>query len=88
MVGKVERYLLDKIARNGAIHLSLIDPQNVTPEKACELANKLQEMGSSAIMVGGSTVVSQRELDEIIKSIKNNASIPIILFPYNSKCLL
>jgi phosphoglycerol geranylgeranyltransferase len=81
MVGKVERYLLDKIARNGAIHLSLIDPQNVTPKKACELAKKLQEMGSSAIMVGGSTVVSQRELDEIIKSIKNNVSIPIILFP-------
>ncbi len=81
MVGKVERYLLDKTARNGTIHISLIDPQNVTPEKASELANKLQEMGTSAIMVGGSTVVSQRELDEIIKSIKNNASIPVILFP-------
>jgi phosphoglycerol geranylgeranyltransferase len=81
MVGKVERYLLDKTTRNGTIHISLIDPQNVTPEKASELANKLQEMGTSAIMVGGSTVVSQRELDEIIKSIKNNASIPVILFP-------
>ena len=81
MVGKVERYLLDKTARNGTIHISLIDPQNVTHEKASELANKLQEMGTSAIMVGGSTVVSQRELDEIIKSIKNNASIPVILFP-------
>jgi phosphoglycerol geranylgeranyltransferase len=81
MVGKVERYLLDKTARNGTIHISLIDPQNVTPEKASELANKLQKMGTSAIMVGGSTVVSQRELDEIIKSIKNNASIPVILFP-------
>ncbi len=81
MVGKVESYLLDKIARNGAIHLSLIDPQNVTPEKACELAKNLQKIGTSAIMVGGSTVVSQRELDDIIKSIKNNSNLPIILFP-------
>ena len=81
MVGKVESYLLDKIARNGAIHLSLIDPQNISPDKACELATNLQKIGTSAIMVGGSTVVSQRELDDIIKSIKNNSSLPIILFP-------
>jgi phosphoglycerol geranylgeranyltransferase len=34
-------------------------------------------------MVGGSTVVSVNQLDEIVNSIKNEVNIPVILFPNN-----
>ena len=81
MIGKVEKYLSDAIDRDGTIHLSLIDPQNIKPDAAGDLAHKLHSMGSCAIMIGGSTVVSQRELDEVVKEIKKNTSIPTILFP-------
>jgi len=81
MVGKVEKHLMDAIECNGTIHLSLFDPQNVSAETASELARKLHELGSSAIMVGGSTVVSQHELDDVVRSIKRSTSLPVILFP-------
>ena len=63
MSGKVEKYLSDAVDRDGTIHLSLIDPQNVKPETVDELARRFGDMGSSGIMIGGSTVVSQRELE-------------------------
>jgi heptaprenylglyceryl phosphate synthase len=34
MVGKVEQYLLDKISKEGTIHMTLIDPEKVTPSSA------------------------------------------------------
>jgi len=79
--GKVEKHLLNAMAKHGAIHLSLIDPENTTGELAGELARKLQELGSSAIMVGGSTVVSPRDLDDVVKAIKRSTNLPTILFP-------
>ncbi|MEM2942091.1 MAG: geranylgeranylglyceryl/heptaprenylglyceryl phosphate synthase [Candidatus Bathyarchaeia archaeon] len=81
MRGRVEKYLNDAVEREGTIHLSLIDPQNVKPDAAGVLARNLSDIGSSAIMIGGSTVVSQLDLDEVVKEIKNNTDIPTILFP-------
>ena len=81
MIGKTEKCLMDAVARDGTIHLSLIDPQNLTSEAAGELALKLHDLGSAGIIVGGSTVVSQRELDHVVKEIKKKTSLPTILFP-------
>ncbi len=81
MIGKTEKRLMDAVATNGTIHLSLIDPQNLTSEAAGELAIKLHDLGSSGIIVGGSTVVSQRELDQVVKEIKKKTNLPTILFP-------
>ncbi|MBS7623112.1 geranylgeranylglyceryl/heptaprenylglyceryl phosphate synthase [Candidatus Bathyarchaeota archaeon] len=81
MRGRVEKYLNDAVDRYGTIHLSLIDPQNIKPDAAGVLARNLSEIGSSAIMIGGSTVVSQLDLDEVVKEIKRNTDIPAILFP-------
>jgi len=38
---------------------------------------------ASAILAGGSTIVDQAELDNIIKIIKRTVKIPVILFPGN-----
>lgn len=53
MIGKTEKRLMDAVATDGTIHLSLIDPQNLTSEAAGELAVRLHDLGSSGIMVGG-----------------------------------
>lgn len=82
-IGRVERYLIDKINREGAVHIPLIDPENVTVEEAAEIASKAEKAGSAAIMVGGSTAASVPKLNCVVKSIKSKISIPVILFPNN-----
>ncbi|MEM2098496.1 MAG: geranylgeranylglyceryl/heptaprenylglyceryl phosphate synthase [Candidatus Bathyarchaeia archaeon] len=83
MIGSVEKYLLEKIKTQGSIHITLIDPEKVTPLQAAKIAETSKESGTSAIMVGGSTFVSQAHLDAVIQSIKRAVRIPIILFPNN-----
>ncbi|HEX9262587.1 MAG TPA: geranylgeranylglyceryl/heptaprenylglyceryl phosphate synthase, partial [Candidatus Bathyarchaeia archaeon] len=83
MPGKVEQYLLDKIKAEGTIHLTLIDPEKVTTHQASKIVENSRSSGTSAIMIGGSTFVSQSHLDEIIKTIKDAVKLPTILFPNN-----
>ena len=82
-MGNVEKYLLDTIKTESHIHLTLVDPQNTSPLKASKLTSTLEKYGTTAIMVGGSTVVSIPQLDAVVKAIKKSASIPVILFPNN-----
>ncbi len=83
MMGRVEKYLLDKIKKEKTIHMTLIDPEKITPSIAYRLAKDAESCDTSAIMVGGSTSVSGSHLDSIGKSLKEAVDIPIILFPNN-----
>ncbi len=83
MVGRVEEYLLERIKAYGPLHITLIDPEKVTPAQAAGIAESSQASGTSAIMIGGSTFVSQTHLDEVVISIKSAVKIPTILFPNN-----
>ena len=83
MLGRVESYLLERIKAEGAIHLTLIDPEKVTPLQAAAIVENSKASGTSAIMIGGSTFVSQVHLDEIVKSVKQTVDLPTILFPNN-----
>jgi len=83
MVGPIETYLLKHIAEDGAIHLTLIDPEKVTAVTASRLAKKAEVCKTTAIMVGGSTSASTTHLDEVIKAIKRSVEAPVILFPNN-----
>jgi len=83
MIGRVEKYLLAKIKRDGAIHLTLIDPEKTSPEAGAQTAHEAEECGTAGIMVGGSTVTSTEQLEETVKAIKKAAKIPVILFPNN-----
>jgi len=81
--GSVERYLRGKIDAEGSIHITLIDPEEVTPPQASKIARKARESETSAIMIGGSTFVSSAHLDDVVKTVKRTVRIPIILFPNN-----
>jgi len=83
MGGNVEKYLLGKIESEGSIHITLIDPEEVTPPQASKIARRARESETSAIMIGGSTFVSSAHLDDVVKTVKRTVKIPIILFPNN-----
>ena len=83
MVGNVERYLLEQVKTEGAIHITLIDPEKVTPPQASRIAEKAKISGTSAVMIGGSTFVSTKYLDNVVKAVKRTVDIPVILFPNN-----
>jgi phosphoglycerol geranylgeranyltransferase len=63
------------------LHFTLIDPDKQTTLRAAELAYAAQEAGSHAIMVGGSTGLNPRLVDETVRAIKKRVQLPVILFP-------
>ena len=69
------------------MHFSLLDPDKQKPEVAGEIADLVADMGSSAMMVGGSTLSSQRQVDETVDAIKESCSLPVILFPSGARFL-
>lgn len=83
MIGKVEKHLLEKIQKDGAIHITLIDPEKVTPQSASRIAREAESCKSAAIMIGGSTLVLTDHLDSVVKAVKEAVKIPVILFPNN-----
>jgi phosphoglycerol geranylgeranyltransferase len=83
MLGFVEKYLLERIKAEGSIHITLVDPEKVTPPQASRIVENSRASGTAAIMVGGSTFVSQAHLDDVVKAIKHSVQIPTILFPNN-----
>ena len=78
---------IKKIVKKKKLHFSLIDPEVQSPEVAGEIARTAEESGSFAIMVGGSTLVSQRQVDETVKGIKSKTDLPVILFPSGARFL-
>lgn len=61
--------------------MGLIDPDEQRPEESAELASSLEEVGTDAIMVGGSTGITQVDLNLTVKKMKEVIELPIIHFP-------
>jgi len=83
MLGKVETYLCNKLRNDGPLHMTLLDPEKVDLNTVGSLVKRAEKAGTGAIMVGGSTVASSRDLDVVVKKIKENIRVPVILFPNN-----
>jgi phosphoglycerol geranylgeranyltransferase len=79
-IGKVENHLLRTIREQGAAHLTLFDPEKLTPFSARKLAYEVKEIGTAGAMVGGSTSTSVYELDAIVRAIRASG-LKVILFP-------
>lgn len=73
--------------QEGPLHFSLIDPEDQSPEEAGRLAKTAEDLGTFAIMVGGSTLASSKQVDETVKAIKEHSNLPVILFPSGAKFL-
>ncbi|RLG70028.1 MAG: geranylgeranylglyceryl/heptaprenylglyceryl phosphate synthase [Candidatus Iainarchaeum archaeon] len=81
--GKVYRYILDKIDNKQGMIFLVIDPPNQSPETAGKLAKIAEQAEIAAIAVGGSVGAQGALLDNTIQQIKENCSLPVILFPGN-----
>ncbi|MFQ6010232.1 MAG: geranylgeranylglyceryl/heptaprenylglyceryl phosphate synthase [Candidatus Aenigmatarchaeota archaeon] len=81
--GKIEKYVLEKIEREGGILLSLIDPDSQPFEKGAQVAEASCEAGADVILVGGSIGAQGLILDKTTKMIRERVNVPIILFPGN-----
>jgi len=77
----VESYLRERL-KEKKLHLTLLDPEEQTPDKAVEIAKNAVAGGTDGIMLGGSTTDSI-ELDLTAKALQENVDVPIILFPGN-----
>lgn len=80
-MGEVAKHLKNVIARDGAAHLTLIDPAKQTPVVAGNIASDAAEAGTDGIMVGGSTKAEGKLLDKTVRSTKKATDLPVILFP-------
>ncbi|WP_321419535.1 geranylgeranylglyceryl/heptaprenylglyceryl phosphate synthase [uncultured Methanomethylovorans sp.] len=78
---QVEKYLSDIAEREGAVHLTLIDPASQSPKEAATMAFAAAQGGTDAIMIGGSTGAGGEPLDQTILKIKEVTDLPVILFP-------
>jgi len=78
---KVKERLKQTIARDGAAHLTLIDPAKQTSKVAGEIALDVAAANSDGIMVGGSIHAGGKLLDQTVLEIKKAVDLPVILFP-------
>jgi len=79
-LGTVETYIREKL-KHGSLHFILVDPDDITPEAAADIARMSEDVGVDAIMVGGSTGAEGDVLDAVVRSIKDASDLPVILFP-------
>ncbi len=79
-IGPVEQGLLDQLER-GPIHLTLIDPEKSSPEESAALARGAIALGSSGIMLGGSTGISPERMDATARAVRGAVRAPTIIFP-------
>jgi phosphoglycerol geranylgeranyltransferase len=80
-IGKVERYIHNKLEEDGALLLALIDPDKQPFEKGANVARAAYEGGADVILVGGSIGAQGMILDKTTKLIRENVDVPIVIFP-------
>jgi phosphoglycerol geranylgeranyltransferase len=83
---KVWDYLSRRLEKGVKLHMTLFDPEKISPPRAGELAEIADRAGTCAIMVGGSTGSSEK-VDETVKGIKRKVNLPVILFPSSASSL-
>ncbi|NIM25115.1 MAG: geranylgeranylglyceryl/heptaprenylglyceryl phosphate synthase [Nitrososphaeria archaeon] len=80
---KVETFLKSELKKKNALLFVLIDSEVSNLDSSKKLAQQVEKIGASAILVGGSSATDQMEMAQVVKGIKQKIKIPIILFPGN-----
>ena len=80
----VEEKLNRIIEKEGAVHLTLLDPDSQAPGAAVIMAHEAFLGGTDAIMVGGSMGATGATVEQTVHAIKSACDLPVILFPANA----
>ena len=84
MQGKVEKYINEKIAGDGALFSIVIDPVDWPSVDAAVAAGaSAAAAGADLVAVGGSIGAQGELLDSVTRRIKEAVSVPVVLFPGN-----
>lgn len=84
MVGnKIESFLKSELKKKKTLLFVLIDSEVSNIEESAKLAKEVEDIGASAILVGGSSATDQMEMAQVVRGIKKKTEIPVILFPGN-----
>ncbi len=83
----VMQNLRDMIAKEGTLHMALIDPDKQSPEDAGKIAARMLEAGTDAVLIGGSTGVTNENLSSTTLAIKKASGLPVIHFPGSASAL-
>ncbi len=87
LLGRVHRYILDKISSGEKLHFTLIDPDKAgNPEELRKLAETIKGYGTDVFLIGGSLGVTPEEADTVAKILKETG-LPVIVFPGNLNCI-
>ncbi len=77
---KTYDYLLNTIKQKGAAYLILIDPDSFNEEKLSRFVRHCSNSGADGFLVGGSLLLNG-DIENCIKIVKENTSLPAIIFP-------
>lgn len=80
MTNRIYQSLLQRKAKGQKSFAVLIDPDKVSADKIDDLTALAVQAAVDYFFVGGSLVISN-QLDEVVKRIKQQCHIPVILFP-------
>jgi len=82
---RVSSYLQKKKNNNELIHFTLIDPEKTVNDldKLKNNVRVLEEAGTDCFLIGGSTGISQHDVDLVVRAVKEVSNLPVILFPGN-----
>jgi phosphoglycerol geranylgeranyltransferase len=86
MIMKVIEYIRSKL-RLEKLHMTLIDPEKLSPKECGDVAHLAYRAGSDAVMVGGSTGIDFEGLNSSVQAMKDRIPIPVIQFPSHSEAL-
>ena len=82
----VKSALWAKLARS-KLHMTLLDPDVGSPQDSARRAKSAARAGTDAIMIGGSTGYTRKDLDATVNAIKRAVKLPVIIFPTSAGLL-
>src|SRR3990172_5974924 len=80
-LGPVEATIKRDLFHHKTLCFALLDSEGLKSSDVAIQAGTLQDVGVSALLLGGSTAVDQQQLAKIANIIKKTTTIPLILFP-------
>lgn len=75
---------INNLSKRRKVHMTLIDPASQDLDRSTRIAIEAERAGTDFFMIGGSTAIDMKSMDDTIRSIKKNTSRPVIIFPGSS----
>ena len=76
-------YLMDVVKRRGAGYIVLLDPDRLHKKQMMALVEAGCNVGVDAFFIGSSLILNS-EFNTFVRQVKQQATIPVILFPGNA----